>query len=153
MPVQLKRCKQIPLWLRDIHCENLFDGRGYSKLRTLLQARAGDLQRVVSLVNPQVFAGTYTATGNNSDGEQYEHDVQIVRTGEHYEVKWILNGDNEENEEIVVGKGSIRENNFIIASSEWHFAYDIHADGSLSAEWEEGAFERLTLKKRDEMPQ
>ena len=154
LPVQLKRCAKIPSWLRDIHCETLFHGSGYSKLRTLLQTRARDLQRVVTLVIPQVLAGTYTATGNNSNGEQYQHHVRIVMKGEHYEVNWILsepNMDNVKNEEIVIGAGCIRENSFVIESSEWNFAYEIHADGSLSAEWEEGAFERLTLKKRDEI--
>lgn len=137
-PVQLKPCKRIPAWLCNVHCESLFDSRGYSKLRHMLQTRAVELERISDSIPAYVIEGTYTAIGNNSGGESYSHQVQIDRTGHQYKLTWDLGDD-----EVVTGSGTIQETFLAVTSPEWAFAYDIHADGSLSGEWERGAFEKL----------
>lgn len=133
----MKPSRAIPAVLRKVHCESLHSEGGYARLRQALHSLALDLNRTIPPFPTEVAEGAFTATGNNSDGEEYINEVEIRGDGGQYEITWH-NVD-----EIVKGIGTFEGATLKVASPDWHFTYDLHADGTLTGEWEQGAFERL----------
>ncbi|HEX8736800.1 MAG TPA: toll/interleukin-1 receptor domain-containing protein [Pyrinomonadaceae bacterium] len=83
------------------------------------------------------LSGSYIASGQGTDGSDYNSKVTVSKDGDSYFVKWFIVGAEYQ------AKGSLAGNIFMV-NGDFSATYEVKPDGSLLARWTNGGFETLT---------